>query len=172
MTEKITYENVKNFFEKWEKNKLKQVYKSEEIPAKNEGDVLTVVSKNYQQEIINNDKDVLIIFYATWCEHCKRVLPIFEGLAKKLKKNNPNLLFAKINAAENDVEGVNINSFPTIKFYPANKKKNKPIEFEQERTESEFISFLKKHAKNEIKIEEEKKTEKKKIEGKKIEEDL
>jgi len=47
-----------------------------------------------------------------------------------------------MDATENEVEGIQIHSFPTIKFYPANKK-SEPIDFDGERTLEGFEKFLK-----------------------------
>lgn len=42
-----------------------------------------VVGKNFA-EIVNQDKDVLIEFYAPWCGHCKKLAPIFDELGEKV----------------------------------------------------------------------------------------
>jgi hypothetical protein len=54
-------------------------------------------------------------------------------------------VIAKIDSTANEIDGVPINGFPTIKFFPANNKQN-PIDYNDERTEEGFIKFLKEHA--------------------------
>jgi len=92
---------------------------------------------------MSNDKDVLIEFYAPWCGHCKTLAPKFEAAAKKIA-NNKNIIIAKCDATANEIPGVNIKGFPTLKFYKGNDKKN-PVEFEGEREEAGIISWLKEH---------------------------
>lgn len=58
--------------------------KSEEIPATNDEPVKILVGKNFDSLVMNNDKDVLVEFYAPWCGHCKQLAPIYDELAKKL----------------------------------------------------------------------------------------
>jgi len=49
----------------------------------------------------------LVEFYAPWCGHCKSLAPIYESLAKKLAVN-PNIVIAKCDATENEIEGMGI----------------------------------------------------------------
>jgi thiol-disulfide isomerase/thioredoxin len=58
--------------------------KSEEVPATNDEPVKILVGKNFKELVLDNDKDVLVEFYAPWCGHCKQLAPIYETLAKKL----------------------------------------------------------------------------------------
>ena len=141
----INEENIINFYNKWKDNKLKIILKSEDIPKENNGPVYKIVSDSFKKEVLNNDKDVLVKFYAPWCIHCQELAPIYIELANKLKKYNDKLLIAEADATANEFEGVDVRSFPTIKFWPGKNKKN-PIDFNDDLTLNGFMSFLKKHS--------------------------
>jgi len=69
--------------------------------------------------------------------------PEYEAAATRLLKV-PNLIIAKMDATANEVDGININSFPTLKFYPAYKK-HSPIEVKDVHTEEEIVTWIKQH---------------------------
>ena len=89
---------------------------------------------------MDQTKDVLVEFYAPWCGHCKTLAPKYEELAKKLA-NNKDLIIAKMDSTLNEVKGINIKSFPTIKLWTKRDKSN-PIDFNAEREVDVFIKFL------------------------------
>ena len=155
MEGEINEKNILKFIEDWENNKLKPHLKSAEEPKENNADVFVVVGKTYEKEVINNDKDVMLLFYAPWCGHCKALHPKYEEVAKKLKAKNPKLLMAKIDATENEVENINISGFPTVKFYPGNKKNKAPIDYNGDRSVDEMIKFIKTNAATPIVLDEE-----------------
>jgi protein disulfide-isomerase A1 len=140
----ITVHNIQSFFEDFQSGRLKAYFKSEPIPEHNNDPVKVLVGKNFDDIVTNSDNDVLVEFYAPWCGHCKSLVPIWDGLAKKYQ-HVKGLTIAKMDATANEVRGVNVRGFPTIKFYPRNHKQS-PIEFEGDRTEEGFIAFLKEHS--------------------------
>ena len=156
MEGEITEQNILKFVEDWENKKLKPHLKSAEEPKENKGDVLIVVGKTFERDVIKNDKDVMLLFYAPWCGHCKALHPKYEEVAKKLKEKNPKLVMAKIDATENEVESVNISGFPTVKFYPGNKKDKAPLDYNGDRSVEDIIKFIKTNAATPIVYEEEK----------------
>jgi len=114
---------------------------SEPIPATNDEHVKVVVAKTFDELVINNDKDVLLEFYAPWCGHCKNLEPIYKNLAEHFAKDN-NIVIAKMDATANFVDhSFGIQGFPTIKFFPANNKKDF-INYEGARTLDDLISFV------------------------------
>ncbi len=85
----------------------------------------------------------MVEFYAPWCGHCKSLAPKYDELALKVS-GNKNLIIAKMDSTKNEVDGVSIRSFPTIKLWVRGNK-NEPIDFEGEREVESFLSFLKKN---------------------------
>ena len=172
MDEEINVENILNFVEKWEKNQLKRQLKSEKEPKLNYGNIFVVVGKTFEKEVINNDKDVILLFYAPWCIHCKELSPKYEEVGKRLKDKNSKLLIAKIDGSENEVENISISGFPTIMFFPGNKKNKSPIEYKGRRTTEDIIKFIKENSYNKI-VDEyiEKEAKKEKINNNKYEKD-
>lgn len=46
--------------------------------------VITLTDDNFDQEVLNSDKTVLIDFWAAWCGPCKMLSPIIDQIADEV----------------------------------------------------------------------------------------
>lgn len=123
--------------------------KSEPVPETQDGSVTVVVAHSYKDLVIDNDKDVLLEFYAPWCGHCKALAPKYDELAElyaKNKETSSKVTIAKIDATANDVPD-SITGFPTIKLFPAGSK-DTPVEYSGSRTVEDLANFVKENGKH------------------------
>ena len=73
---------------------------------------INISKNNFQKEVINSDKKVLLDFWAPWCGPCRMVAPIVEEIADE----RPDIKVGKINVDE-EVELASqfgIMSIPTL----------------------------------------------------------
>jgi len=70
-TSKLTGKIVGKFVDDFLAGKVEPSVKSDPIPEKNDGPVTIVVAHNFNDVVVNNEKDVLVEYYAPWCGHCK-----------------------------------------------------------------------------------------------------
>lgn len=143
----ITFDNIAPFVDDFVAGKLEPSVKSEEIPETQEGPVTIVVAKNYKDVVLDDEKDVLIEFYAPWCGHCKALAPKYDELAEQFAASDfkDKVVIAKVDATLNDVPD-EIQGFPTIKLYPAGGK-DAPITYSGSRTIEDLAAFVKENGK-------------------------
>jgi protein disulfide-isomerase-like protein len=139
-----SHEPIIQFVNNWDKGKVPKKYIK--LPGELKGSVLPLTEDIFMKEVIENDKDVFVKFYAPWCGHCKKLAPIYEELSDKLKANKK-LVIAEMDATINHVPSVVIKSYPTLYLY-AKDKKDTPIQFNGENTVKGMEKFLRQNAGN------------------------
>ena len=140
----ITTESIRAHVESVISGKAEPHVKSQPIPE-DQGNVVVVVGKNYNDVVKNAGKNVLIEFYAPWCGHCKKLAPIYEELGDHYADND-SVTIAKMDATENDLPAgtpFQVQGFPTIKFIKAD---GTVLPYEGDRTLEEFIKFIDAHS--------------------------
>jgi thioredoxin 1 len=75
--------------------------------------VLKITGENFENEVVNSDKPVILDFYADWCGPCKMMSPIIDQIADEL---GDSVKVGKVNSDENMdlAEKFGIMSIPTI----------------------------------------------------------
>jgi len=73
---------------------------------------LNITKENFEKEVLNSDKPVLLDFWAAWCTPCKMVSPIVEEIAEEVTHAK----VGKVNIDEQPelAAAFNVMSIPTL----------------------------------------------------------
>lgn len=140
------------FFDDVKAGKVEKSVKSEKIPEATDGPVVIVVGKTFNELVFRPSTDVLLMIYAPWCGHCKKLEPTFDKLAEKLKPYQDKVVIAKMDGTANEATSENFSwtGFPTIFFVKAGE--TIPMQYEGSRELSDFIQYLEKHSTRGLKV--------------------
>lgn len=129
-------------------------------------DVKAITDADFDKIVLDQDKDVLVEFYAVssprpkedkrvanggvkqpWCGHCKSLAPTYETIATNFKDEST-VVIAKVDAdspaAKGSAERYGVTGYPTLKWFP--KGSIEPIDFNGGRTEADIVNFINEHA--------------------------
>lgn len=98
-------------------NNIVEENKKVEIPQ--------VTSANFEEEVLNSEKTVLIDFYADWCGPCKAYAPIVEAFATE----NEDIKVVKVNVDDSEDLAIKYNamSIPTTVVIKNGKVVNRAV---------------------------------------------
>lgn len=98
---------------------------------------LKITNKNFEQEVLESKKTVLIDFYADWCGPCKMLRPIIEEIAQEHEE----IRVVKINVDEEQELAMKyeIMSIPTLIVIKDGVEKKRKIGLA---SKSEIISII------------------------------
>ncbi|KAK9762538.1 protein disulfide-isomerase precursor [Basidiobolus ranarum] len=151
-SKEITNANIGEFVKSFLAGDIEASIKSEPIPEKNDAPVKVVVADEFEKIVYDQEKDVLVEFYAPWCGHCKNLAPIYEKIGAAYSEHKDKIVIAKMDATANDLPAnaeFQIQGFPTIKLFKAGKDKE-IVDYDGDRTEESFIEFLSNNAVNKV----------------------
>ena len=87
--------------------------------------VLEVSDGDFQKEVLQSDKPVVVDFWAVWCGPCKMLSPIVEEVAGEYGE----VKFCKLNVDDNPQQAgkFQIMSIPTLIFFKQGKATDKVV---------------------------------------------
>ncbi|KAJ2142676.1 protein disulfide-isomerase precursor [Coemansia sp. RSA 678] len=143
----VSEAELRPFITSFAEGRLAPYYKSEPVPAANDGNVFELVSKQFNSVAFDTSKDVLVLFHAPWCIHCKRMAEAYEALGAAMKQHT-NLVVARMDGTANDVPShdaaLQVSGYPTVVLVRAID--NRVISYSGNRSLQSLTDFLQLHA--------------------------
>jgi len=96
---------------------------------------------NFDAIVKDQNKNVLVEFYAPWCGHCKSLAPKYEEVATTFD-GEEEVVIAKLDADAHrePASAYGVSGYPTLKWFPKNNKAGE--DYSGGREVSDFIRFI------------------------------
>jgi protein disulfide-isomerase A6 len=103
--------------------------------------VVHLTGENFEQ-VVNQDKNVLVEFYAPWCGHCKNLEPEWKIAGETFTEGDDIVIAAFDATTDQDLSGkYEIKGFPTIKYFPKGKK-DAPEDYDGGRSADTIVKWV------------------------------
>ncbi len=80
---------------------------------------IEITAENFEQEVLNSDKPVLVDFWAAWCSPCRMLSPVVDEVAEA----HPEIKVGKVNVDEQGelAAKFGVQSIPMLVFFKDGK---------------------------------------------------
>ena len=100
--------------------------------------VLSITKDNFQKEVMESDKPVLLDFFATWCGPCRMVSPIVDEIAEETTQAKVGKI--DVDAQQELAAKFNVMSIPTLVVVKDGKVANQAV---GARSKAQILDMLK-----------------------------
>jgi thioredoxin 1 len=105
------------------------------------GKLTDVTDSNFQAEVIESEKPVLVDFWAAWCGPCRVVAPVLEEIASE--RDDLRIVKLDVDANQQTAANYEVLSIPTMILFKNGQVAKKIIgAYPKKRLESELESSL------------------------------
>ena len=89
-------------------------------------DIVEVTDANFEQEVLQSDRPVVVDFWAPWCGPCRLIAPILDDMAKQ---HGNRVKFTKLNVDDNPVTAsrYNVLSIPMVVLFEGGQPRETAI---------------------------------------------
>ena len=84
--------------------------------------MLQVNDTNFEQEVLKNDKPVLVDFSAVWCGSCRQIAPFVDQIAEEMA-SDLKIVQVDVDEAEQLAVKYDIQSLPTLLLFKEGEPK-------------------------------------------------
>jgi thiol-disulfide isomerase/thioredoxin len=116
-----------NFFDQFFAQTLPLLIRSQPVqvfpvPQRKPGTVVDVVGDTFEQIVLDEERDVLLVIYSPFCGASIAVAPIFEQVAAGVA-DSPGIVIARIDKTANDlpIRNILVTHYPMTYLFPAGK---------------------------------------------------
>merc|ERR1712048_1038351 len=114
-------------------------------PKSAANDVLQLTSQGKFDKALSQNDVLLVMFYAPWCGHCKKMKPSFAKASAVLKKEDIVLAQVDATALRDLAKSHGVSSFPTLKIFHEGVFAE---EYEGGRSENDLVTYMRNFASN------------------------
>ena len=105
------------------------------------GNLTDVTDNNFQAEVLESEKPVLVDFWAAWCGPCRVVAPVLEEIASE--RDDLRIVKLDVDANQQTAANYEVLSIPTMILFKNGQQAKKIIgAYPKKRLESELESEL------------------------------